>query len=69
MPKKLIVALSGLFFSEAAFSYIGPGIAVGTIATLLGLVGSFFLLLLGIVYYPLKRFIKKLSQKIADRSP
>jgi hypothetical protein len=62
MPMKFIVALSALFFSEVAFSYIGPGIAVGMILTLLGLVASFLLLLLGIVYYPLKRLVKKLRK-------
>jgi hypothetical protein len=44
--------------SPAAMAYIGPGAGAGLIATVLGLLAALVLALLGIVYYPLKRFLR-----------
>ncbi len=48
-----------LVFPSHAHAYIGPGLAGGTIAAILGLLVAFFLFFVGIVYYPLKRIVKK----------
>jgi hypothetical protein len=50
----LLLAIS----SPAAMAYIGPGAGAGLIATVLGLFAALVLALLGIVYYPLKRFLR-----------
>ena len=47
-----------LVSSTPVFAYIGPGMAGGVIAAILGVLGSIFLALFGIVYYPIKRAIK-----------
>jgi len=42
-----------------AEAYVGPGLGAGAIATALGIVGSIFLALFAVIYYPIKRFFKK----------
>ena len=44
-------------------AYIGPGMSGGLIATVLGIIGSIFLAIFGILYYPIKRFIKNRKKK------
>jgi|TARA_Y100000294_G_C8461620_1_gene298867 hypothetical protein len=52
-----------LLVPQITFAYIGPGIALGTIITLLAVVGLFILALLSVIYYPIKRLIKRLKSK------
>jgi uncharacterized membrane protein YhiD involved in acid resistance len=43
-----------------AFAYVGPGLGAGTLAVVLGIIGSILLALFAIVWYPLKRlFIRR----------
>ncbi len=42
-----------------ANAYIGPGLGAGTIGVILGVVGSVFIAIFAIVWYPLKRLLKK----------
>ncbi len=44
---------------EFAHAYIGPGLGAGTIGVILGIIGSVFIALFAIIWYPLKRLIKK----------
>jgi hypothetical protein len=46
-----------------AFAYIGPGMAGGAIVAVLGFIGAIFLALFGILYFPIKRAIKKRKKK------
>ena len=48
-----------LSMSNQAFAYIGPAMGGGVIAGVLGVISVIFLTLLDILYYPVKRFIKK----------
>ena len=50
----LILALQPV----AASAYIGPGVGVGAIAAVLGVLGSVFLAIVAVVYYPIKRLMK-----------
>ena len=45
------------------YAYIGPGTSTGLIATILGIIGSIFLAIFGILYYPIKRFLKNRKKK------
>ena len=57
---RVVVTLLGLFGIQAvAHAYIGPGLGAGTIAVVLGFIGSIFLALLAVFYYPIKRMLKK----------
>lgn len=44
-------------------AYIGPGMGVSTIIVILALIGSIFLAIFAVVYYPIKRFLKKIKKK------
>lgn len=52
-----------LFFPLNAFAYLGPGMGAGTIGAILGVIGSIFLALFAVVYYPIKRLFKKRKNK------
>ena len=45
------------------FAYIGPGMGGGVIAAIFGIIAAFFLGLWGILYYPIKRALKKKKLK------
>ena len=51
------------FPSHSAQAYIGPGVGAGVVATVLGVVSSIVLLLVGIIYYPIKRAVTMLKGK------
>ena len=48
---------------QMALSYIGPGMAISTVLIVLGVVGSLLLGVLSVIYYPVKRLIKKTRYK------
>ena len=69
MKKKIIISLVtvSLCFLVCAFpvhAYIGPGTGAGVVAVVLGLLGSIFLAIVGILWYPLKRMIKKFKKTV-----
>jgi hypothetical protein len=47
----------------SAEAYIGPGLGTGAIATVLGVLFGFVLLLIGVVWYPVKFLINKIRKK------
>lgn len=51
--------IAALLFPTAAHAYIGPGMGAGAIAALLGVVGAVLLALFSVIYYPIKRAMKK----------
>jgi hypothetical protein len=60
--KQLIIVI--LFcISGPLYGYIGPGMGGGFIAVILGIVGSIILGLIGIIYYPIKRFFRNRKSK------
>lgn len=44
-------------------NYIGPGLDGGVIAAVLGILTSIFLALFAIIWYPIKRLIRKFKSK------
>ena len=53
---------------SAAQAYIGPGVGAGAIAAVLGVIGSIFLAIVGVLYYPIKRLLKGRKSKTAKSS-
>ena len=49
--------------SPHASAYIGPGLGAGALAAILGVAGGLFMLVVGVVWYPLKRVIRRFRQK------
>ncbi len=51
-----------------AAAYIGPGAGLSALGSLVALVGAFFLLLAGFVWYPVKRLLRGRAPAGEDRS-
>ena len=51
--------LVSLLAPSPAFAYIGPGVAAGAVASVLGVLGSIVLGIFSVIYYPIKRLFKK----------
>ncbi len=43
----------------ASFAYIGPGAGISAIGTLIAVVGAILLAIVGFVWYPVKRMLKR----------
>ena len=56
---KSILFLSLLLLSFPSYAYIGPGMGGGVIAAIVGFFAAIILGLWGILYYPIKRALKK----------
>jgi len=54
-----------IFFSfvSAAYAYLGPGIAGGVLVATLGIVIAIFAAIFGVIWFPLKRFLKRRKEK------
>jgi len=52
--------------SKNAFAYVGPGLGLGVIGAFVGLVVAVFLAIIGVIWYPLKRLLRKLKGTKVD---
>jgi hypothetical protein len=56
----------------AVHAYIGPGAGLGAIGTAIAFLGALILLIVGFIWYPVKRFLRRRktnnSQSEADKS-
>ena len=57
----ILLILLIVLLPVSANAYIGPGMGAGALATVIGVITSLFLAIVAIVYYPIKRLIKKLK--------
>lgn len=57
-----LLTLFILLAPQIAHAYVGPGLGAGTIGVILGIIGSIFIALFAIIWYPLKRLLKKRRQ-------
>lgn len=63
------IALAALAVSATtAEAYIGPGVGAGALAAVLGVLGSIFLALFAVIYYPIKRLMKRRKSAAVDAS-
>ena len=60
---KLILFLSLFVISLPSYAYIGPGMSGGVIAAIIGFFAAILLGFWGILYYPIKRALKKRKDK------
>ncbi|MFK7876189.1 MAG: hypothetical protein AB8B71_10470 [Paracoccaceae bacterium] len=58
MQKLIFSLLALLAMSSPAVAYIGPGMGAGAVAVVAGVIGSIFLAIFAVLYYPIKRLIK-----------
>ena len=60
---KIILFISLFLISIPSYAYIGPGMGGGVIAAIVGFFAAILLGLWGILYYPIKRALKKRKDK------
>jgi hypothetical protein len=60
------VLVSLLFFTAAAHAYVGPGLGLGVIGAILGALLAVILSIAGVVWYPVKRLLKKRRAGASD---
>jgi predicted RND superfamily exporter protein len=60
---KSILFISLFLISFPSYAYIGPGMGGGVIAAIIGFFAAILLALWGILYYPIKRALKKRKDK------
>ena len=68
---KFLVLLPLIFTAMPAHAYIGPGAGAGTIAVVLGILASIVMAFFAILWYPVKRLVKKrkAAQKVSADTP
>ena len=54
-----VLAATSVLLPQPALAYIGPGVGLGAVAVALALVFGFGLLIVGLVWFPLKRALKR----------
>ena len=60
---KLILPVVVFLISIPSYAYIGPGMGGGVIAAIIGFFAAILLGLWGILYYPIKRSLKRRKDK------
>ena len=68
MKNYLIPALLMCCIPSTVAAYIGPGLGLGAIGTVLGIFAAIILAIIGVVWYPLKRFLKKRKSEASQTS-
>ncbi len=68
---KIFLLLPLLFAALPAHAYIGPGAGAGTIAVVLGILASIVMAFFAILWYPVKRLVKKrkAAKKVGADTP
>ena len=61
------ITLATLFLATNAYAYIGPGAGLSAIGSALALLGAIFLMLVGFVWYPVKRLMRRRKAKGATQ--
>ena len=54
--------------TNLAFAYIGPGLGLGAIGIMLGVIGSIIIAIFAILYYPIKKLFTKFKKKETDQN-
>lgn len=53
------VAIASILIAAPAAAYIGPGAGIGAIGTVVAFLGAILLMIVGFVWYPVKRLLRK----------
>jgi hypothetical protein len=51
--------LLGLALTSPAAAYVGPGAGLGTIGTVVALAAALLLLVVGFIWYPIRRLLRR----------
>ena len=59
MNTRKVIALLLIAAATPAAAYIGPGAGLGAIGTVIAVIGAVLLMIVGFVWYPVKRMLKR----------
>ena len=65
----LLSTFAILILSDAASAYAGPGAGISAIGTLFSIVSAFFLAIVGFVWYPIKRVLRRFRSAPDEKPP
>lgn len=57
--KIILAAMISIAAASPALAYIGPGAGMGAIGTVVAVLGAIALMIVGFVWYPVKRMLKR----------
>ena len=63
MPKLILTTFLFFISITHAYAYLGPGMAGGVIVASLGIIFAILAMLFGLIFFPLKKFLKKRKDK------
>ena len=63
MLKLIFNSIIFCLITTSSFAYLGPGVGGGVIAATLGIILAIFAALFGLIWFPLKRLLKKRKEK------
>ena len=63
MLKLIFSSLVFFLITTSSFAYLGPGVGGGVIAATIGVIVAIFAALFGLIWFPIKRLLKKRKQK------
>jgi hypothetical protein len=59
----LLSILAAVLNSSSALAYIGPGAGLSALGSLVSLIGALVLTVVGFVWYPIRRLLRRLRPK------
>ena len=59
MYKLILTTLLFCFITTSSFAYLGAGMGGGAIAATIGIIVAIFAALFGLIWFPVKRLLKK----------
>ena len=66
--RAFLIVIALLLLPGAAHAYVGPGAGLGAVAVTLAVLLGVVLLLVGFVWYPLKRLVRRLRPSADSKS-
>ncbi len=61
--RKLVIVFLLILMPSISYAYLGPGMGGGFIAATIGIVVAIFAAIFGLLWFPIKRFLKKRKSK------
>ena len=63
MFKLIFSSIIFCLITTSSFAYLGPGVGGGVIAATIGIIVAIFAALFGLIWFPVKRLLKKRKEK------
>ena len=59
MYKLILTTFLFFLITSSSYAYLGPGIGGGVITATIGIIAAIFAALFGLIWFPIKRLLKK----------